>query len=82
MSFLLRPSTRQHEREELAGGVERGKVLAGLGRRADADDAVVPLVPVPELALDAGEDLRIGIDGKDDRRPHGPLIVVGAGRRA
>jgi hypothetical protein len=42
----------------------------------------VARVPVEELAFDVAERGRVGIDGKDDRRAHSQVIVVGLRRRA
>ena len=80
--ILAEPVTREHERERLAGRLELREALARLGRRPDADHAVVAFVPVEELPLDGGKCRRLGIDGEDDRRAHRPVIVVRARRRA
>jgi hypothetical protein len=80
--FLAESLTREDECERLAGRLEFREVSPCPVGRPHADHAIVALVPVDELSLDGAESHRIGIDGKDDRRAHRPLIVVRARLRA
>jgi len=76
------PVAREDECERLPGRLELRQRPAGRVGRIHADDAIVAGVPVEELAFDVAERDRVGIDGKDDRRAHSPVIVVGLRRRA
>ncbi len=67
---VLEPLAGEDERDVLAGGVDLGELATSLVGRGDADDAVVALVPVAKLPLDALETLWVRVHGEDDGRGH------------